>query len=203
MVTCLSAPTVKTGSLYKKKVLLFFGSPRKQGYTEKLVETFLKQVPAEKLELERVDAYDRQVHPCIHCGDCENAALCRFHDMDELDRKIRQADRLLFASPVYCLGFPAPLKAILDRFQRYYAERFSLGRRPPIERPKQAVLLTVSGSPDEGGVSVMEQALRRQFTVMNTKLIGAFHWPETDKGGTLSAEALHFLDELAKQWQQD
>jgi len=199
----LSVPIVKTDSSSSRQVLLFFGSPRAQGHTARLLERFWEALPEESLEIKKIDAYQARVSPCIHCGDCEKTPSCRFHDMDEMDRLLRASDLLLFASPVYGLGFPAPLKAMLDRFQRYYAERFFLEKRPLMERPKRAVLLTVSGSADESGAQNMARALTRQFTVMNTKLIGHFHRPNTDRGTELSKEEKEALRQLGKDWLRD
>ena len=203
MVTCLSVPIAKTDSSFNRRVLLFFGSPRAQGHTARLLEHFWEALPEDNLEVQKIDAYQARVSPCIHCGDCEKTPSCRFHDMDEIDRLLRAADLLLFATPVYSLGFPAALKAVLDRFQRYYAERFFLKKRPLIERQKKAVLLTVSGSADESGAQNMAQALTRQFTVMNTKLVGRFHWPDTDRRTDISEKEKQALCQLGKDWLRD
>lgn len=141
--------------------------------------------------------YISPVAPCTHCGYCERAVGCSLPDMDGLYADIEGADALVFASPVYNLGFPAPMKAVIDRFQRYYAARFSLGQTLPIAHPKQAVLLSVSGGGDRAGHQYMEMALARQFTVMNTVLAGAVHWPDTDRGGELPEKIRRELAALA------
>ena len=94
---------------------------------------------------------------------------------------IRRAELLVFATPVYNLTFPAPLKAIVDRFQRYFEARFALGLRPPIEKPKKAALLMTLGSKDMFGAEVVEKQLRMAFSVMNTQLEEVVAWPGTDR----------------------
>lgn len=75
--------------------------------------------------------------PCIHCGKCETADLCVFDDLDEYNKLLNEAEALVFASPVYNLSVPAPLKALIDRSQRYFSKRFSLGIKPPIKNIKR------------------------------------------------------------------
>lgn len=38
--------------------------------------------------------------------------------------KLEDADAVIVATPVYNLSFPAPMKALFDRFQRYYEAHF-------------------------------------------------------------------------------
>ena len=101
--------------------------------------------------------------------------------LDQIDDMIRRADMLVFATPVYNLTFPAPLKAIVDRFQRYFEARFALGLRPPIAKPKRAALLMTQGSGDPFGAQAIEKQLRMTFTVMNTQLDEIVLWTDTDR----------------------
>ena len=168
-----------------------------------MLDAFLKGLPENSFEIEWIDAYERMVMPCTHCGHCERQAGCFYRDMDEIHERITRADALLFASPVYNACFPAPMKAIIDRFQRYYAARVSLGHPSPLLRPKKAVLLTVSGSCDEDAPRHMQRVLARQFTVMNTTLSAAFHLPDTDRDGGLSPLSEAELAALARRLGED
>ena len=91
-------------------------------------------------------------------------------DMDEFFRDFENADGIVIATPIYNLSFPAPLKAIFDRTQRYYNARFSLGKRPPIAKHRPAALLMAAGDPHEDGDIAVKQ-LCRSFTVTNCTLV--------------------------------
>ena len=133
--------------------------------------------------MEFVDTYREKLEPCISCGLCKTREACRFRDMDDIDRLLRSADLLVFATPVYNLTFPAPLKAVIDRFQRYFEARFSLGIRPPISKQRPSVLLATLGSKDLTGVEVLSRQLKTAFTVMNTSLESSVVWSDTDHAG--------------------
>ena len=101
------------------------------------------------------------------------------------------------ASPVYNLSFPAPLKAVLDRFQRYFEARFSLGKKPAIEKHRKAVLLVSAGANCREGVDIMEKQLRQSFSVMNTDLTDTVSWLCTDGGEEGWKEAKLALERLS------
>ena len=129
-----------------------------------------------------MDAYALNARPCLGCGACQKAEACALPDLDEWDRQLRQCDLLVVASPVYNCSFPAPVKAVLDRTQRYFEARFALGKRPPIEKHREAALLLTMGSEDSFAVEVCTRQLEQAFSVMNTALTGWAVWPGTDQG---------------------
>jgi multimeric flavodoxin WrbA len=164
----------------KKKVLVLFGSPHKNGHTAHLLNTFLEPFRQKHMEVRVISAFDEDIAPCDACGRCKTQETCRYHDFDEIDSLLRQADILVVATPVYNLSFPAPLKAIVDRTQRYYEARFSLNVKPPIAKPKKAVLLATAGSANPDGAEIIEKQLKMIFTVMNTTLEHTVLWCKTD-----------------------
>lgn len=178
----MSVNTANSASLSEKRALVLFGSPHEDGHTAKLLDAFLAERPA-AVRVDRVDAYREVVVPCTGCGLCERLDGCRFPDFDGIDRLLRAADYLIVATPVYNLTFPAPLKAIFDRTQRYFSARFSRGVRPPIERPKKAAMLLCAGSPSAEGADIIRRQLSMMFTVMNTFLCEESLWLSTDAGG--------------------
>lgn len=185
MVICLSANTAKTALINdtdksKPIMLVLFSSPRKNGYTQKLLNSFLNAVE-DKYDIKIIDCYKLMPKPCIHCGNCEQSDLCIFDDLDEYDKLLNRAELLVVASPVYNLSVPSPLKALIDRSQRYFSKRFSLGIKPPIKTHKKAILLLTCGSDDESGFNIIEKQLSRMFTIINTRLYGKVYMPRTDK----------------------
>ena len=164
----------------KKLILVFFGSPHKNGKTVRLLAAFLQAFGSDGFDVRVIDAYEEDVLPCTGCGFCKSEEACAMHDFDEIDALLRRADGIVVATPVYNLSFPSPLKAIVDRTQRYFEARFSLLKKPPIEKPKTAVLLVTLGSDDLDGVDVITRQLKMIFSVMNTSLDGLAVWPRTD-----------------------
>lgn len=137
-----------------------------QCFTELLEDSSVEH----SLSIRHYDAFECAFAPCTDCRACCQFEGCINHDMDAFFRDFETADGIVFSTPIYNMSFPAPLKAIIDRMQRYYNARFSLGKRPPITKHRPAALLMSAGDPNEDG-SVAAAQLKRIFTVTNCTLV--------------------------------
>lgn len=128
-----------------KHYLVFFGSPRKDGCTARLLDRLLAQLPG---EIHRINAYDPlHIRPCVDCRHCWQEKSCAIKDdMTEIYRLAESCDGIIFASPVYFHSLPAPLKQIVDRFQVYWAGRVRGDFPEPGSKP--GAVLLVGGAPD-------------------------------------------------------
>lgn len=174
MVICLNAVTAKSGPSWDKRVLAINGSPHRDGPTSRLLAAFLEALPPGG-EVRTWRCYDRLPIPCDDCGYCRRRQGCSKRDLDEFYALLEAADVVVVATPVYHRSFSGPLKLLLDRTQRYWSARFVMGVRPPIARPKRAVLLTVSGSGTPEGGELTQQQLMPPLTVWNAELVTAVH----------------------------
>ena len=92
-------------------IIVLSGSPRKGGNTDLLVDAFVKG--AEKNNnVEVVSVADYKVNPCI---GREGHECFQQDDMQIVYDKLKCADVIVVASPVYFYGVSAQLKAIIDR----------------------------------------------------------------------------------------
>ena len=157
----------------EKRGFILFGSPHQSGATARLVQAFLKAFP-EETEWTMVEAYHQKIAPCLGCGFCEHKEGCVNSDFDQIDHLLRTCDYLVVASPVYNLSFPAPLKAIFDRTQRYFSARFVRGERPPIAKHKKAAMLLACGADSRDGADIIRKQLKKIFWVLTHKLRGGF-----------------------------
>lgn len=161
------------------KVLILFGSPRKNGNTAQLCGAFMKGLAKEDT-VEIVRLFEQMPTPCNDCGYCKAAEGCSKKDLDALMQQFAQADLVVVASPVYLLSFPAPMKALFDRFQRFFCARFRRNIEQPIEKPKKAVLLLTAGSDGKEAEDTIKAQVSRAFSVMNTKVVGSLLVEHTD-----------------------
>lgn len=159
--------------LPRKRALILFGSPHKNGHTARLLSAFCGACPL-SVDWETWDCFAHPVHACDDCRYCYRHNGCAKPDLDELYRKLEGADILVVVTPVYNLSYSAPLKIVMDRTQRYWAARFIRGEKPPIARPKQAVLLTTAETDHEGG-KMVEFQLKPTLTVLNARLTASVH----------------------------
>ena len=176
----MSAPTVNTKLDDDCKILVIFGSPKKDGNTTKLLDSFLNSCPKDT-EVKEYNCFENNPKPCVDCGYCIEKQKCCFDDLNEFYEYFENADLVVFATPIYNYSFPSPMKALIDRFQRYYNARFKMNIKLSIEKYRQALILSTSGSQDDFGFKVIEYQLTRAFTVLNIDLVGTVYINNTDK----------------------
>ncbi len=162
------------------KVLVIFGSPRKNGYTARLLNAFLDGLPQNAV-IDRYNCFQHPPLPCNDCRYCHSSEGCAYSDLDDFYLKLKKADLLVFAAPVYNLSFPAPMKALIDRMQIYWAARFKRNVRPPIRHAKTAILLTTCGSDSQDGGEMLERQLKPVLTILNACLTHTIHYTGSDK----------------------
>jgi len=164
-----------------EKLIIINGSPRKDGVcaeVAKQVKTYF-----DDCEITEYSAYELSAAPCIACGYCEKNEGCSNNDLDGFFEDFEDADYVAVFSPVYNNFFPAPLKAITDRFQHYYSARFERGINPPIAKPKKAGLVITSGSTVKQtriNFDFMYNTLKQIFAVSNIDLKARYYIPGTD-----------------------
>ena len=160
-------------------VIVLYGSPHPRGNTSGLLGAFLSGLgEREAAAVTRFDAYGMNVRPCCDCGICRTQDMCAYGDMDGLDAALRSCGAMVIASPVYHSTFPAPLKAVFDRTQRYY-HACRQGRTPFAGDPRPAYLLLAAGQKNEDG-GVIKRQLRRILPTLNMTLAGSVVAGSTD-----------------------
>ena len=69
------------------KILVLTGSPRKNGNSATLADSFIKGAKEAGHTVERFDAAFKKVHPCIACNSCGMDGPCVFKDDFEFVRR--------------------------------------------------------------------------------------------------------------------
>ncbi|MDY0042020.1 MAG: flavodoxin family protein [Desulforhabdus sp.] len=99
-------------------ILGIYGSPRKGGNTDSMLDAFIDGAAATGADLERLFVRELEIYPCIGCGHCDKTGFCVQQDaMMEIYPKLEQADIIAVASPIYFYSVPAQLKLLIDRSQ--------------------------------------------------------------------------------------
>jgi len=107
------------------KVLGLFGSPRRGGNTEILLEEALKGAEREGAEIERLYLSALTITPCTECHGCDETGTCVILDeMHKIYPKLLEADIIVLASPIFFYGVTAWAKALIDRSQALWAKRY-------------------------------------------------------------------------------
>ncbi len=162
-----------------KRLLIINGSPRENGVSAELINQIKKYFL--DCAIKQYDTFKMSASPCSDCKYCEYHNGCSNRDLDLFFEDFEQADYIVFVSPVYNNFFPAPLKAVIDRFQRYYSARFKRGANPPIEKHKRVGAIICSGSYARQCADYMISTLKQAFTVLNGDVCSRYYIPGTDK----------------------
>jgi multimeric flavodoxin WrbA len=98
------------------KAIGIVGSPRKNGNTEFLTKHTLKSIAEEGLETELIRLAGLDIRPCTACDACLKKEQCPIKDdMFPIYEKMKQAEAIILASPVYFSSVSALLKGLMER----------------------------------------------------------------------------------------
>ena len=98
------------------KILGISGSSRPGGNTDILLEIALEKARKEGGETSKAILRDLNVKPCDGCNSCFSKGECIINDdMQQVYDKIRWADGIIWASPVYYWSMSGLTKMALDR----------------------------------------------------------------------------------------
>ncbi len=99
------------------KAIGVVGSPRRNGNTEILTKHTLEAIAEEGLDTELMTLAGLDIQPCNACRVCrKDEERCSIQDdLFPLYTKIKEADAIILASPVYFGSATALLKAFMER----------------------------------------------------------------------------------------
>ena len=104
-------------------ILILTGSPHRNGTSALLADKFTEGALEAGHRVFRFDAAFEDVHPCIACESCKDGGVCVFTDsMEKLRPQMRDADMVVFVTPMYSHAMTAQLKAVVDRFHCFRTE---------------------------------------------------------------------------------
>ena len=140
----------------RMRVLAFNSSPRKEkGVTDIVLRRFLKGAEDAGAGVELVYLADKRIEDCRGCFTCwfkTPGKGCINDDMEELLGKMRGADALVYATPLYTCSMNGIMKRFLDRMlptaEPYQEYEEGVCRHPRrSERKPRMVLVSVAGFP--------------------------------------------------------
>ncbi len=157
--------------------LIIFGSPQKSSFTHKLTAAEAASLLGKTVTY---NCFDKFPTPCHDCGYCKVKSGCKFNDLDSFFTDFENAEKIIFAFPIHNNSFPSPLKALIDRFQRFYNARFSMGIKPPMTGEREVTLIITAGSDSDPLPIILAQILP-VFTICGCRLKKVVLLKGTDK----------------------
>ncbi|WP_225370514.1 flavodoxin family protein [Methanobrevibacter arboriphilus] len=103
------------------KVIAINGSPRKNWNTGTLINKVLEGAKSENAEIELINLYNLEYKGCISCFHCKRKdkrhGVCAVDDdLSPILEKLKEADAIIFASPIYFANVSSGMSGFLERF---------------------------------------------------------------------------------------
>lgn len=97
------------------------GSPRTHKNTGTLLQSTLDGAASKGAEVERIDLYKLNFRGCMSCFYCKlkdkKHGICAMKDdLTPLLEKLKNADAIIFATPIYFMNISSGMAALLERF---------------------------------------------------------------------------------------
>lgn len=150
-----------------KKILVIQSSGKTKGNTAQLVDSFVKGAKEKGHSIEVVSLVKNEVRGCLGCNACRYGKPCIQNDsFNELVPKIKEADCIVFASPLYFWSMSSRIKAFIERFYciAIKDENPPYGRHEKYPVKDCALLMTAA---DDNFWTFEHAAAYYQFTFIN------------------------------------
>lgn len=170
------------------KVLGIYGSPRKGGNSDLLLDRILEGARAHGGKVTSLYVRDLDISGCIGCGGCDKTGECVIQDgMSEVYPMFREADAIVLSSSIYFYGLPAKAKALVDRSQAMWASRMLT--KPP-ERLRaydsgRGWLAAVGGTKGKNLFEGLELTARYFYDALDMSYEGGIFFRSIDEKGAI------------------
>lgn len=106
------------------KILGIYGSPRKGGNTDILLDRVLEGARLAEAEVNSIYARDLKISGCRECGGCDKTGKCVIKDdMQTIYPILQDADIIFLASPIFFYNMTSQVKTLIDRCQALWSKR--------------------------------------------------------------------------------
>lgn len=100
-----------------KNILIIQGGGRPKGNIAQLTDSFAKGAQDAGHQVEIISLIKNEVKGCIGCNACRYGKPCiQKDDFNSMVPKIKEADLIVFASPLYYWTISSRIKAFIERF---------------------------------------------------------------------------------------
>jgi len=155
------------------KTLGISTSPRIKGNSELLLREALAGAESAGAHIEYIHLSDYNIAPCIECNACYTTGTCQIQDdYQQLLKKMLDADRLIFATPVFFMTVCAQAKMLIDRGQCLWANKYVLKKQLiSTERDRRAMVIAACGSKSKKQFESIRLTMKYYFDVLQINYV--------------------------------
>ncbi|MGI2336784.1 MAG: flavodoxin family protein [Dehalogenimonas sp.] len=164
------------------------GSPRLGGNTEQLLYEVLRGARSAGAETRVIEIADLDIAGCTHCDYCRRTGECKINDdMDKVYNALREADRIVVASPLHFMSVTAQLKAAIDRCQCFWVRKYEM-KLPPLEPAKvrKGLFVAVGGRSTKTLFDAARTTVKALFVVIDVEYAGELLFSGVDEAGSIT-----------------
>ena len=170
-------------------VLGLSGSPRLGGNTEQLLHEVMRGARTHGAETRVIEIADLDISGCTHCDYCRRAGECKIRDdMVMVYDALRQADRVVVASPLHFMSVTAQLKAAIDRCQCLWVRKYEM-KLPPLEpaKARKGLFISTGGRRVKNLFDSAKTTVKAFFTVLDIEYTGEILFSGVDEAGAIAS----------------
>lgn len=178
-------------------ILVINGSPNKDSKTLNVTKEVLKH---SKEEIKYIDAYNINIESCDDCKYCNTKIGCvKKDDMEEIYELLYKAKSLIISSPIYFGGLTDKTMKIINRFQRFFEQKYFL-KNTNIPRFNNLILISTQGGINTDMFNGAKQTFKILELLFNTDYSSILTIPETDElNPLLQAKVIKQIEKLQKK----
>lgn len=126
------------------KIVIFKASPRKNGYTAKLLEQVANGAKSKGATVVEFDLNSPEIRACQGCFYCRTHDGCAIKDyLQPMYETIEEADAIVFGSPIYYYTITGQAKVWFDRTFPMFGNDYK-----PKYPGKKLITIFTQGNPD-------------------------------------------------------
>ena len=113
-----------------KNILIISTSLRKGSNSEMLADEFMRGAKEAGHQAEKISLRDKRVGFCKGCLTCQKTGCCVIQDdAIAIAEKMRTADVIAFATPIYYYEMSGQMKTLLDRANSLFSSKYAFQDR--------------------------------------------------------------------------
>ncbi len=189
------------------KVLGISTSPRARSNSDILLRKAIEGAQSAGAKTEYVRLADLNLSPCTECNECYQMGVCPIEDDYPLIRaRMLEADRLIFATPVFFMTVCAQAKTLIDRCQDLWSQKYVL--KKPLARTagrdRRAMVIAVGGTKGKKMFDCVRQTIKYFLDAIDMRYAANLFVNNIDAAGAIEkhdeaiAEAYRLGAKLAK-----
>jgi len=183
------------------QITTLLGSARKKGNTATVLGWVEEELVSLGHNVDRIYLNNKSISGCLGCAKCrenpDDIACVQNDDAIDIMRQMVSSDVVLFASPIYFWGFPAQIKALIDRGYSLVTNYHKPGHTSLMEG-KRIGLLVTGADPYEQNAEGMFTAFDRIVDFLLARKSGELYVGECNVPADLSEEVKDNAIELAR-----